>query len=220
MDRVSRRYRDIEIVDDEQFDYTGYQIVRGEFFAHTFEPAIVFNKGKVSVNSACLRKLPETEFVQILVNPEQRKLAVLPSKEEEKDSFRWKTSGKKVSPKQVTCKVFFAKIYALMGWNLDYRYKLLGKLIRSNGELLFVFNLNNPEIYIRVFREGEKPRVSRTPVYPQEWKNQFGISVEEHRKSLSMNKFNEYTIFGVRETATKGEPDISNRKEDVNNESE
>ena len=50
MDRVSRRYRDIEIVDDEQFDYTGYQIVRGEFFAHTFEPAIVFNKGKVSVN--------------------------------------------------------------------------------------------------------------------------------------------------------------------------
>ena len=46
--RVSRRYRDIEIVDDEQFDYTGYQIVRGEFFAHTFEPAIVFNKGKVS----------------------------------------------------------------------------------------------------------------------------------------------------------------------------
>ena len=61
MDRVSRRYRDIEIVDNEQFDYTGYQIVRGEFFAHTFEPAIVFNKGKVSVNSACLRKLPETE---------------------------------------------------------------------------------------------------------------------------------------------------------------
>ena len=61
MDRVSRRYRDIDIVDDEQFDYTGYQIVRGEFFAHTFEPAIVFNKGKVSVNSACLRKLPETD---------------------------------------------------------------------------------------------------------------------------------------------------------------
>ena len=215
-----RRIPDIDIIEDESFTYDGFQVVRGEFFSHIYEPSFTLNLNKISVNMACIRKLPDVEYVQILVHPEEKKLVIRPCKEEEKDSFRWKTTGKKVSPKQVTCKVFFAKIYALMGWNLDYRYKLLGKLIRSNGELLFVFNLNNPEIYIRVFREGEKPRVSRTPVYPQEWKNQFGISVEEHRKSLSMNKFNEYTIFGVRETAPKGEADISSRKEDVNNESE
>lgn len=215
-----RRIPDIDIIEDESFTYDGFQVVRGEFFSHIYEPSFTLNLNKISVNMACIRKLPDVEYVQILVHPEEKNLVIRPCKEEEKDSFRWKTTGKKVSPKQVTCKVFFAKIYALMGWNLDYRYKLLGKLIRSNGELLFVFNLNNPEIYIRVFREGEKPRVSRTPVYPQEWKNQFGISVEEHRKSLSMNKFNEYTIFGVRETAPKGEADISSRKEDVNNESE
>lgn len=215
-----RRIPDIDIIEDESFTYDGFQVVRGEFFSHIYEPSFTLNLNKISVNMACIRKLPDVEYVQILVHPEEKNLVIRPCKEEEKDSFRWKTTGKKVSPKQVTCKVFFAKIYALMGWNLDYRYKLLGKLIRSNGELLFVFNLNNPEIYIRVFREGEKPRVSRTPVYPQEWKNQFGISVEEHRKSLSMNKFNEYTIFGVRETAPKGEAVISSRKEDVNNESE
>lgn len=215
-----RRIPDIDIVEDESFTYDGFQVVRGEFFSHIYEPSFTLNLNKISVNMACIRKLPDVEYVQILVHPEEKNLVIRPCKEEEKDSFRWKTTGKKVSPKQVTCKVFFAKIYALMGWNLDYRYKLLGKLIRSNGELLFVFNLNNPEIYIRVFREGEKPRVSRTPVYPQEWRNQFGISVEEHRKSLSMNKFNEYTIFGVRETAPKDEADISSRKEDVNNESE
>ena len=215
-----RRIPDIDIIEDESFTYDGFQVVRGEFFSHIYEPSFTLNLNKISVNMACIRKLPDVEYVQILVHPEEKNLVIRPCKEEEKDSFRWTTTGKKVSPKQVTCKVFFAKIYALMGWNLDYRYKLLGKLIRSNGELLFVFNLNNPEIYIRVFREGEKPRVSRTPVYPQEWKNQFGISVEEHRKSLSMNKFNEYTIFGVRETAPKGESDISSRKEDMNNESE
>lgn len=213
-----RRIPDIDIIENESFTYDGFQVVRGEFFSHIYEPSFTLNQNKISVNMACIRKLPDVEYVQILVHPEEKNLVIRPCKEEEKDSFRWKTTGKKVSPKQVTCKVFFAKIYALMGWNLDYRYKLLGKLIRSNGELLFVFNLNNPEIYIRVFREGEKPRVSRTPIYPQEWKNQFGISVEEHRKSLSMNKFSEYTIFGVRETAPKGESDISGRKEDVNNE--
>ena len=88
-----------------------------------------------------------------------------------------------------------------MGWNLNYRYKLLGKLISSNNELLFVFNLNNPEIYERVIKEGEKVKTSRTPIYPEEWKNQFGVSVEEHQRSLSMNTFNEYTIFGVKETS-------------------
>ena len=217
---TGRRIPDIDIIEDKSFSYDGFQVVRGEFFSHIYEPSFTLNLNKISVNMACIRKLPDVEYVQILVHPEEKNLVIRPCKEEEKDSFRWKTTGKKVSPKQVTCKVFFAKIYALMGWNLDYRYKLLGKLIRSNGELLFVFNLNNPEIYIRVFREGEKPRVARTPVYPQEWKNQFGISVEEHRKSLSMNKFSEYTIFGVRETAPKGKSDISSRKEDINNESE
>ena len=217
---TGRRIPDIDIIEDESFSYDGFQVVRGEFFSHIYEPSFTLNLNKISVNMACIRKLPDVEYVQILVHPEEKNLVIRPCKEEEKDSFRWKTTGKRVSPKQVTCKVFFAKIYALMGWNLDYRYKLLGKLIRSNGELLFVFNLNNPEIYIRVFREGEKPRVSRTPVYPQEWKNQFGISVEEHRKSLSMNKFSEYTIFGVRETAPKGESDSFSRKEDMNNESE
>ena len=31
----------------ETFSYDGYQVVRGEFFAHTFEPSITFNDNKV-----------------------------------------------------------------------------------------------------------------------------------------------------------------------------
>lgn len=200
---TTRRIPEIEILEDDSFSYEGFQVVRGEFFSHIYEPSFTLNQNKISVNMACIRKLPDVEYVQVLVHPEEKMLIIRPCNEEEKDSFRWRSSGKKLSPKQVTCKIFFAKIFTLMGWNLDYRYKLLGKLVRSNGELLFVFNLNNPEIYERFYREGEKPRVSRTPVYPDEWKNQFGVSVEEHKKSLSINTFSDYTIFGVRDTAPK-----------------
>lgn len=35
----------IELSDD--FDFEGYQVVRREFFAHTFEPSITFNNYKV-----------------------------------------------------------------------------------------------------------------------------------------------------------------------------
>ena len=42
------------------------------------------------------------------------------------------------------------KLLSLMEWNPKYRYKLLGKLIRSNNELLFIFDLNSPEIRTKI----------------------------------------------------------------------
>lgn len=59
----------MEVIDDDSFSYDGYQVVRGEFFAHIYEPSFTFNNYKVSVNTACIKKLPDVEYVQILVNP-------------------------------------------------------------------------------------------------------------------------------------------------------
>ena len=50
------RAREIEIVQDADFNYDGYQVVRGEFFAHMYEPSFAFSNYKVSVNTACIRK--------------------------------------------------------------------------------------------------------------------------------------------------------------------
>ncbi len=66
--------RDLQIIEDDAFSYEGYQVVRGEFFAHTYEPSFTFNGNKVSVNTACIKKLPKTDFVQILVNPDEKNL--------------------------------------------------------------------------------------------------------------------------------------------------
>ena len=35
---------------DDSFNYEGFQVVRGEFFAHIFEPSLTFNRGRISVN--------------------------------------------------------------------------------------------------------------------------------------------------------------------------
>lgn len=187
----------IDAIDDPNFNYDGYQVVRGEYFAHLYEPSITFNRCKVSLNTACLKRLPEVDYVQILVNSEENKLAVRPCSEDEKDSFLWCTPKRK--PKQITCRVFFAKIVDLMDWNPEYRYKLLGKLIKSENEYLFIFDLTATEIYQRTVQEGEKPKTSRTPVFPAQWQNQFGLPVEEHSKQLQVNIFNGYTVFGIKD---------------------
>lgn len=195
-----------EVIQDDSFSYDGYQVVRGEFFAHVYEPAITFNNCKVILNTACLLRLPDVEYVQILVNPKEQKLAVRPSNEYEKDSFLWCTSkDMKRRPRQMTCRMFFAKVVQLMDWNPDYRYKLLGKLIRSGNEQLFIFDLTATEIYQRFMTDGEKPKTSRTPVFPAEWKNQFGLPVEEHRKLLQVNIFDGYTVFGIKDKSEKAQ---------------
>ena len=201
----------IPVTDDDAFSYDGYQVVRGEFFAHTYEPSFTFNSNKVSVNTACIKKLPDTDFVQILVNPDEKKLAVRPCMEDEKDSFRWCSASSKRSPRQITCRIFFAKVISLMGWNPSYRYKLLGKLIRSDNELLFVFDLTTPEIFVRSENDAGNIKSSRTPSYPEEWQNQFGVPVEEHQSNLQINMFDGYAVFGISENTNSDSLDTTSK---------
>lgn len=187
----------MDIVEDDSFSLNGFQIVRGEFFAHTYEPSITFADCKVYVNTACIRKLSDFDYIQILVNPELKKLAVRPCAESDKDSFRWCSATEKRSPKQITCRIFFAKVFTLMGWDPKDRYKLLGKLIRTNGQLVFAFDMTSPEVTVRTIDENGKISSTRTPSYPADWQNQFGIPVTEHEGQLLINIFNGNAVFGL-----------------------
>lgn len=180
-----------------EFSYDGYQVVRGEFFAHLFEPSITLNDEHVAVNAACIRKLSNVEYVQFLVNPEEKKLAVKPCSEDTKDSFCWRTksSDGKLKPKSISCKIFYAKVMQLMGWNPNHRHKILGKLIRTTEESVFVFDLTSAETFIRQRGDGEVP--SRSPIYPEDWHNQFGIPVREHSDTVLINIFDKYTVFRI-----------------------
>lgn len=187
----------------ETFSYDGYQVVRGEFFAHTFEPSITFNDNKVYVNMACLNQMPMVEYIQILINQQTKKLVIRPCREDEKDSFRWCSSTGRRRPKQITCRIFYAKLAEMMQWNPAYRYKILGKMVTANSEQLYVFDLTATEMYQRIRQESGRSGRSgnrRTPIFPAEWQDQFGLPVEEHRKQLKINIFDGYTVFGIKAT--------------------
>lgn len=201
-----------DVISDPSFSYDGYQVVRGEYFAHTNEPSITISDYKIAVNTACLRKASSVEYVQVLVNPEKRKLILRPCGGDEKDSFMWCTSKRK--PKQITCRVFFAMLVNLLNWNPDYRYKIIGKMVQSQGEFLFVFDLSATEIYQRQIVANaignETHKSPRSPTYPEEWKNQFGLPVEEHKKALQVNIFDGYAVFGIKDERKTIYPTVHN----------
>lgn len=179
-------------------DLADFQVVRREFFAHMSEPSVSFNDCKFYVNTACLNCFPDASNVLALVNQNTKILALMPCPEDVRDSFVWCTSSNgKRKPKQVTCKLFFAKIFELMGWNPHYRYKLLGKMIQANGARLIAFDLTATEVYQKTIVEGKKPRTSRTPVFPSEWKNQFGLPFHTHQQSMQINIFDGYAIYAI-----------------------
>ena len=188
------------IEEDASFSLDKFQVVRREFFSHISEPSITFNNYKVGLNSACIKRLPQIDYIQFLVNRQTKKLAIRPCLESDLHSFQWcTTSGGKRRPRQVTGRIFFMKLFDMMDWNPDYRYKILGKLIRANGEYLFVFDLTAIEVYQRIVKDGAKPKTSRMPVFPAEWQDQFGIPYEEHRRSLQINIFDNYAVYGIKD---------------------
>ncbi len=194
---------DDEIIDlGNSFNFDGFQVVRREFFAHLREPSATLSDYKFSVNSACLKRFPDTTSVQVLINKEKKMMALMPCPDGAKDSFAWcKDTKGKITPKIVSCKLFFAKVADMMDWNPHYRYKLLGRLIQANGQMLLAFDLKAAEIYQRTFAEGEKPKTSRTPIFPAEWQNQFGLPYSEHRHSMEVDIFDGYAIYSVKDTS-------------------
>ena len=99
----------LDELEDIQLD--GFQFVRTEFFAHIHEPSFTFNDGKVGVNTACVRKLPSNEYIQILINKETKMLVIKPCDEYDLFSYQWgHTKNGKRFPRQVTARLFFMKV--------------------------------------------------------------------------------------------------------------
>ena len=85
-------------------------------------------------------------------------------------------------------------IYAMMGWDRNCRYKVLGRIVTSNRGLIFVFELAEaimfsplPDEYFDK-RTGQMKK-RRIVYYPDEYKGRIGKSYHDYVLSQQMNMF-------------------------------
>ena len=176
-------------------DFSNFQVVRGEYYADIRNPFLTIYKYKVYVNMACLRLFPDTEYVFILVDKESKLLIIRPCDPFARDSYRWKKESKgKWVPRQGLCKRLFALIMNLMRWNPDNRYRLLGSVAHGNDEYVLLFDLNSFKCYTQVQRDGEKPKMSRTGFFQEDWSGEFGLPYYEHQRYTQINVQNGFMI--------------------------
>ena len=68
------RYLPPEKVPSGIFSDDGFEVIRSQFFSSSSEPVLSFGRMKMWVNSVCLKRFQETEYIQILVNRGTRTL--------------------------------------------------------------------------------------------------------------------------------------------------
>ena len=173
------------------------EVLRTEFASGAFKAKIILSYDSVSFNKACLELLPETRFVNVLVDRNKKRIIILPVNRHAKDALRWCV----VSPKGVhkkrncTAKKFGEKLYEMMEWVKENKYRVLAYYQEIEGVELLVFNLLECEMVVPEFITTKTGKLmKRGRVYlPGDWDG-FGMPLEEHNKVNQVELDAHYTL--------------------------
>ena len=165
------------------FDLQGYQVVRNQFTQVRYEgPSLTISEEKITFNLFCMKKFDDVGFVQLLLHPTERKIAIRPCQETDVHSIRWRPDPtKQFYPKTLLCQHFGNALYNIMKWNPDFLYKIRGIWAKRLNEQIIVFDLTNAMPAVLIAKDGTENAVKqRIELCPDEWTDDFGEEFYEH----------------------------------------
>ena len=164
------------------FDLQGYQVVRSQFMQLRYEgPCLTISNERISFNKFCVQKFESVAFIQLLLHPAERKIAIRPCEHTDAHSIKWRPDpDKPVYVKTLSCQHFGNALYSIMDWNPDYLYKIRGIWACRGSEQIVVFNLSNAMPAVVIPDTGETTVKRRVSLYPEEWEDSFGAEFYEH----------------------------------------
>ena len=165
------------------FDLRGYQVVRGQFMQLRFEgPCLTISNERICFNKFCVQKFQKVAYIQLLLHPTERRIAIRPCRHGDAHSIKWRPDPEKpVYSKTLNCQHFGNALYSIMDWNPDYVYKIRGTWACRGEEQIIVYNLPNavPAMVIPADPE-ERTGKRRIDLCPEEWEDDFGAEFYEH----------------------------------------
>ena len=177
------RVRKIDKRELSAFNLEGYQVVRNQFTQVRYEgPSITISDERISFNIFCMKKFSDVGYIQLLLHPTERKIAIRPCREKDTHSIRWRLDPEKpFYSKSLSCPHFRSALYCIMGWNPDYLYKIRGIWAKRFSEQIIVFNLSNGVPAVIVTNDGNITGAKRrVEMCPDEWTDDFGDEFYEH----------------------------------------
>ena len=148
-------------------------------------PAVTVKGGYVRFNMNAIHLLHDTPFVEILFNPDEKYMLVVPCDKYDVFAIDWcKTVKKtgKIAPKKMRSKYLSPKLYTLMGWDTEHSYKVQCFYQSfDNDKCLLYFDLTE---YVTLVSTTErlmdgKTRKRTKPYYLADWQDSFGPPLHE-----------------------------------------
>ena len=182
------------------FDLRGFEITRSEFFDSGRRPTVTFGDKKIKFSMECVRKFGEKNYIELLVNPIERKFAIRPTDKKNRNAVMIsKVSNANYYPRDISSAAFSNTIFSLFGWNTDCKYRIIGSLYEQDNELAYMFDVINSEALFKSYvlttqglsKEGQvsiqplTPYGKRIRAIPEEWASSFGKQYYLHEQSLA-----------------------------------
>lgn len=170
-------------------DMRGYEVVRSQYFSTLRNPAMTIADGKLSFNTACLKKFENVEYVELLLNSVNRCIAVRPCDENNPNAIHWGRlrEGRWCAlPK--SCRGLAKTLFDITDWDKDLKYRFRGDFIENDDQKVMLFQLDEPEMVkaedIALPPKGEETdsqgeaeeKTKKQAIYilPPEWEDTFG----------------------------------------------
>lgn len=188
-------------VEAGDFDMRGFEITRQEFFDNVSKPMIAFSNESLRVSQNIADRLGINNFVEMLVNPVERKFAIRTTNKNNKLGVYISTpTPTKYNPKSVPAAAYMKTLYGLLNWKWDYRYRVIGCKYGDETEQTYIFDIRDSEAYMKTYtlpqeeKEHDNPSNTiqlmqsrnRVRAIPQEWANSFGKPYYLHELTAQM----------------------------------
>jgi len=187
-------------------DLSGYELPPRSQFSMLSKPAVTFKYGQMTFSMASVRLFEACKFVLTPVHRGKKRMSVVPCKEEEASSLQWsrhRQSDGMLVNRGISSREFIAKIYRMMGWNVNCRYKVMGRLAigKPYDVPILVFELEEAIMFdskpVEILNE-ETGEVKKQQVmyYPDMYKDCIGKSYTDYVEGKQMTIFeylDEYT---------------------------
>ena len=121
-------------------------------------PLSTIDKNGIIFNSAARKKLGgATDIitrVEIAYNPILQMLIIRAADEDNERTLKWAVERQeKMAMRRCSCKGFSHALFDNMGWNLDYKYKLIGGFMVIDNQPVLVFALEDPIKIVPIVKE-------------------------------------------------------------------
>jgi len=178
-----------------EIDLRGYEIARTQFFSSANITSGSFYSRNARFSGECIRNLDGAEYIELLVHPTEKLLAVRECSPEHRGAIRWaKFVGDKAYTRQFGGTAYLGTLFDILGWNLAWGYRLRGAVRNIGGEPVAFFDARETEMLIprkvvpTILAEAEylascgaddlyisSHSKYRVTAIPAAWLNSFGI---------------------------------------------